>query len=96
MPSLLVQAAEARMVLLQTRERAERVVWAPQVPLRHGYAEQDISLIGSVLEHRLSDLECLAEFMLPDECAQPLRCGGVGRLGRRARVHKAIAKKKGG
>ena len=43
--AFLVEPAEAWMVALESRERAERLVRAAEMALRHGHGQQGIALI---------------------------------------------------
>jgi hypothetical protein len=71
-PPLLIQPAEARMMLLESRKRGQRIVWATQVPLRYGHAQQGIAVIGNLFEQGLPRRDRLDEPMLPDQRPQPL------------------------
>ena len=77
-PAFLMQAAEARMVLLERRERLEGGRDLPQVALRDGLAQERLPLPRGLLQHGRHRREHLGKAALPEQFAQRGCAAGGG------------------
>ena len=71
LPALFLQAAVARLLVLESRERSERLGDMAQKSLRDGLEQQTVPVFGSYNEQGLSGRQRLDKLPLPEQCAYP-------------------------
>jgi hypothetical protein len=72
MPSLLVQAAEIRMVLRELIKHLSRGMHLPEPALRDGRKQQGVALSGNTAQQRMRPYERLIEFVSAQQRANSI------------------------
>ena len=96
--ALLVEAAEAWVMLLECRKRAQRLRKTAEEALRDGDAQQRVALARGCRQQRCARLQHCGELALPQQYPQPRYLGSRRGGGSRGvcGIHGRKREKKGG